>query len=103
MSGFQNALRSTAGGDKPSGEGFPRVLARRYSAESPMRFGAFDVMENLRCKFVGIASLVGIESRPRRPRGALGAASVANADGGTISIRIFKAGFIIGGSAGKAC
>src|SRR5277367_4911787 len=31
----------------------------------------------------------------------LGAASVANADDGTISIRIFKAGFIIGGSAGS--
>jgi hypothetical protein len=31
----------------------------------------------------------------------LGAASVANADDGTISIRIFKAGFIVGGSAGE--
>jgi hypothetical protein len=30
----------------------------------------------------------------------LGAASVANADDGTVSIRIFKAGFVIGGSAG---
>ena len=29
------------------------------------------------------------------------AASVANADDGTISIRIFKAGFVIGGSAGS--
>jgi hypothetical protein len=31
----------------------------------------------------------------------LGAASVANADDGTIVIRIFKAGFVIGGSAGE--
>ena len=31
----------------------------------------------------------------------LGAASVANADDGTISIRIYKAGFIVGGSAGS--
>jgi lipid-binding SYLF domain-containing protein len=30
-----------------------------------------------------------------------GAVSVAHADSGTISIRIFKAGFIIGGSAGE--
>jgi lipid-binding SYLF domain-containing protein len=31
----------------------------------------------------------------------IGAASVANADDATISIRIFKAGFVIGGSAGE--
>jgi lipid-binding SYLF domain-containing protein len=31
----------------------------------------------------------------------VGAASVAHADSGTISIRIFKAGFIVGGSAGS--
>jgi hypothetical protein len=31
----------------------------------------------------------------------VGAVSVANADDGTIRIRIFKAGFIIGGSAGE--
>ncbi len=31
----------------------------------------------------------------------VGAVSVANADNGTIRIRIFKAGFIIGGSAGE--
>jgi hypothetical protein len=31
----------------------------------------------------------------------VGAMSVANADGGTIRIRIFKAGFVIGGSAGE--
>jgi len=31
----------------------------------------------------------------------VGAASVAHADSGTISIRIFKAGFIVGGSAGE--
>jgi hypothetical protein len=30
-----------------------------------------------------------------------GAASVANADDGTIVIRIFKAGFVVGGSAGE--
>jgi hypothetical protein len=31
----------------------------------------------------------------------VGAVSVANADSGTISLRIFKAGFFIGGSAGS--
>ena len=31
----------------------------------------------------------------------VGAVSVAHADSGTISIRIFKAGFIVGGSAGE--
>jgi len=31
----------------------------------------------------------------------VGAVSVANADNGTIRIRIFKAGFVIGGSAGE--
>lgn len=31
----------------------------------------------------------------------VGAASVAHAESGTISIRIFKAGFIVGGSAGE--
>jgi lipid-binding SYLF domain-containing protein len=31
----------------------------------------------------------------------LGAVSIANAESGTISIRIFKAGFIVGGSAGE--
>ena len=31
----------------------------------------------------------------------LGAASVAHAESGTISIRIFKAGFVLGGSAGS--
>jgi len=33
--------------------------------------------------------------------GLVGAVSVANADDGTIRIRIFKAGFFIGGSAGE--
>jgi hypothetical protein len=37
-------------GDKLSGEGIPRITAARYSAESSMRSGAFDVRENLRCK-----------------------------------------------------
>ena len=31
----------------------------------------------------------------------VGAVSVAHAESGTISIRIFKAGFIVGGSAGE--
>src|SRR5450755_4465443 len=46
------------------------------------------VVSGLRAGLVAIAAL-------------LGAASVANADSGTISIRIFKAGFIVGGSAGS--
>ena len=33
-------------GDKPSGEGIPRIMAPRYSAESSMRSGAFNVREN---------------------------------------------------------
>src|SRR5580693_2580947 len=79
--------------------GIPRaiapVMAPRYSADSPMRRGAFDereltmqVLSGLRAGLLAIAAL-------------LGAASVANADDGTISIRIFKAGFILGGSAGE--
>jgi lipid-binding SYLF domain-containing protein len=46
------------------------------------------VLSGLRAGLVAIAALVG-------------AVSVAHADSGTISIRIFKAGFIIGGSAGS--
>jgi len=46
------------------------------------------VLSGLRAGLLAIAALVG-------------AASVANADSGTISIRIFKAGFIVGGSAGS--
>jgi hypothetical protein len=46
------------------------------------------VLSGMRSGLVAIAAL-------------LGAASVANADSGTISIRIFKAGFIVGGSAGS--
>jgi lipid-binding SYLF domain-containing protein len=45
------------------------------------------VLSGLRAGLLGIAALIG-------------AVSVANADDGTIRIRIFKAGFIIGGSAG---
>jgi hypothetical protein len=90
--------------DEPlANEGIPRamapvmalVMAPRYSADSPMRCGAFDereltmqVLSGLRAGLLAIAAL-------------LGAASVANADDGTISIRIFKAGFILGGSAGE--
>ena len=90
--------------DEPlANEGIPRamapvmalVMAPRYSADSPMRRGAFDereltmqVLSGLRAGLLAIAAL-------------LGAASVANADDGTISIRIFKAGFILGGSAGE--
>ena len=48
------------------------------------------VLSGLRAGLLAIAALVG-------------AVSVANADDGTISIRIFKAGFIVGGSAGRAC
>jgi hypothetical protein len=46
------------------------------------------VASRLRVGLLAIAALVG-------------AASVANADDGTIFIRIFKAGFVIGGSAGE--
>ena len=46
------------------------------------------VMSGLRSGLLAIAALVG-------------AVSVADADSATISIRIFKAGFIVGGSAGE--
>jgi len=46
------------------------------------------VLSGLRAGLIAIAALVG-------------AASVAHAESGTISIRIFKAGFVIGGSAGE--
>src|SRR5580704_2367231 len=46
------------------------------------------VLSGLRAGLLAIAALVG-------------AVSVANADDGTTRIRIFKAGFIIGGSAGE--
>ena len=46
------------------------------------------VLSGLRAGLLAIAALTG-------------AVSVANADDGTIRIRIFKAGFIIGGSAGE--
>jgi hypothetical protein len=46
------------------------------------------VLSGLRVSLIAIVAL-------------LGAASVANADDGAISIRIFKAGFVIGGSAGS--
>ena len=46
------------------------------------------VLSGLRAGLIAVAALVG-------------AASVAYADSGTISIRIFKAGFIVGGSAGS--
>jgi hypothetical protein len=46
------------------------------------------VLSGLRAGLLAIAALVG-------------AVSAANADDGTIRIRIFKAGFIIGGSAGE--
>jgi hypothetical protein len=91
------------GDESLANEGIPRamapvmapVMAPRYSADSSMRRGAFDereltmqVLSGLRAGLLAIAAL-------------LGAASVANADDGTISIRIFKAGFILGGSAGE--
>jgi lipid-binding SYLF domain-containing protein len=46
------------------------------------------VLSGLRAGLIAIAALVG-------------AVSVAHAEDGTISIRIFKAGFIVGGSAGE--
>ena len=85
--------------DPLANEGIPRamapVMAPLYSPDSPMRCGAFDereltmqVLSGLRAGLLAIAAL-------------LDAASVANADDGTISIRIFKAGFVVGGSAGE--
>jgi hypothetical protein len=71
------------------------VMAPGYNGKSFMRCGAFDVREltmqllsGLRAGLIAIAALVG-------------AASVAHADSGTISLRIVKAGFVIGGSAGS--
>ena len=46
------------------------------------------VMSGMRAGLIALAALVG-------------AVSVAHAESGTISIRIFKAGFIVGGSAGE--
>jgi hypothetical protein len=46
------------------------------------------VLSGLRAGLVALAAL-------------LGAASVAHADSGTIRLRIFKAGFVLGGSAGS--
>jgi len=82
--------------DKPSGEGIPRIMAPRYNTRIVHALRRFcyegeltmQVMSGLRVGLVAIAALVG-------------AASVANADSGTISINIFKAGFIVGGSAGS--
>ncbi len=51
------------------------------------------ISSGLRAGLLAIAALVG--------GSFLGAASVANADDGTIVIRIFKAGFVVGGSAGE--
>lgn len=51
------------------------------------------VLSGMRGGFLAIAALV--------CAALVGAVSVAHADSGTISIRIFKAGFIIGGSAGE--
>ncbi len=51
------------------------------------------VLSGLRAGLLAIAALV--------VGSFLGAAPVANADDGTIVIRIFKAGFVIGGSAGE--
>jgi hypothetical protein len=91
------------GDESLANEGIPRamapvmalVMAPRYSADSPMRRGAFDERELTMQVLSGLrAGLLAIAAQ-------LGAASVANADDGTISIRIFKAGFILGGSAGE--
>jgi len=51
------------------------------------------ISSGLRAGLLAIAALVG--------GSLLGAVPVANADDGTILIRIFKAGFVIGGSAGE--
>jgi hypothetical protein len=49
----------------------------------------------------GMKALSGLRAGLLAIAALVGAASVANADDGTIFIRIFKAGFIIGGSAGE--
>ena len=51
------------------------------------------LMSGLRAGLLAVAALTGAI--------LLAATSVATADDGTISIRIFKAGFILGGSAGE--
>jgi hypothetical protein len=53
-----------------------------------MQFSSGKVLSGLRAGLVALAALIG-------------AASVAHADSGAISIRIFKAGFVFGGSAGS--
>ena len=81
-------------------EGIPRVMAPimapGYSAESSMRCGAYAVRENLAMKV-----LSGLRAGLLAIAALVGAVSVAHAESGTISIRIFKAGFIVGGSAGE--
>jgi len=62
-----------------------------------MRRGAF----NLREKNLPMQLLSGMRAGLFAIAALVGAVSVANADDGTIRIRIFKAGFIIGGSAGE--
>ena len=52
-----------------------------------MQVLTMQVLSGLRAGLVALAAL-------------LGAASVAHADSGTIRLRIFKAGFVLGGSAG---
>src|SRR5580700_2996839 len=61
-----------------------------------MRCGAFDFRENLTMQV-----LSGLRAGLLALAALVGAVSVAHADSGTISIRIFKAGFVIGGSAGE--
>jgi hypothetical protein len=61
-----------------------------------MRCGAFDFRENLTMQV-----LSGLRAGILAIAALVGAVSVAHADSGTISIRIFKAGFVIGGSAGE--
>jgi hypothetical protein len=85
-------------GERLEQERNPRVVARvmapGYSGDGSMRRSTFEgsltmkVLSGLRAGLLAIAALAG-------------AVSVANADDGTIRIRIFKAGFIIGGSAGE--
>ena len=49
------------------------------------------ILSGCRAALIGLIALVG----------SVGLTSAARADSGTISIRIFKAGFVIGGSAGS--
>jgi hypothetical protein len=94
-------LTRTIIGEPLENEGIPRISTPGYSGESSMRRGAFDEGEFTMQVLSGMKVLSGLRAGLLAIAALVGAVSVANADDGTIRIRIFKAGFIIGGSAGE--